>query len=257
MKYIYIRVSTEEQNYGQQLNCIVNHFESIGENIDGIDRIFREKKSGKISYKERPQMKALTSVMQAGDIIYVADFSRLGRNMIDLLNFVKLCDDRGVTIITCKDGQRIEAGSMMGKCLIFAFGIAAEVQVQNISQNTKDGLAVARKNGKKIGREKGCDTSAATAQSAKVRSASAQKWREESPAYNAVKRWVCQGMKNDWILNEFNEHNRMEPDVYCTRRGMPLTMATLLQWRSMIRAEFFKPFKDKDAATETAGDENL
>ena len=39
--------------------------------------------------------------------------------------------------------------------MLFAFGLSAQIERDLISERTKLGLAVARKNGKKIGRQKG------------------------------------------------------------------------------------------------------
>lgn len=237
-KYIYIRVSTEEQNYGQQMNCIENYFARTGEDMSRIDAIYREKKSGKISYKDRPQMNLMTQSLKGGDTVFVSDFSRLGRNLIDVMKFVEFCDSKGVTIITCKDGQRIEAGSVLGKCLIFAFGVAAEIQVQNISQNTKDGIAAARAKGKQIGRKKGCDLTKAYTASCEVRMNAAKEWRENSPAYQIVKRWVLQGYSSRWILNEISVLHEAQPDVYCTRTGLGFDLQTISLWRGKIKKEF-------------------
>lgn len=270
-KYIYLRVSSETQDYTQQKQCIDNYFARYGIDMTTVESITVEKHTGTDSHKNR-KFAQLLETAQSGDIIYISELSRIGRNMADIFDIVNTACNKGraeaeaigrktgitppygVTIFECKgNGTQIENNSVGGKAILFALSLAAELEVANIQQRTRmaleerksrlksDGHFVS-KSGKvctHLGREKGCDTSAATKVSNKVCRENAKKWRESSPGYKAVRRWVCEGMKDEFILKEFNELNKSHPDSYCTRRGKPLTHGMLKIWRAEIRHEAF------------------
>lgn len=69
--YGYVRVSSIDQNEERQI--IAMHQQHIPEDCIYIDKI-----SGKNF--DRPQYKALISVLQADDLLYILSIDRLGRN---------------------------------------------------------------------------------------------------------------------------------------------------------------------------------
>ena len=85
-----------------------------------------------------------------------------------------------------------------------------------------------------LGREKGCDLSAANAASVASKQATAREWRENSPAWQWVKSQVVKGKSTSEILDEFLEHAKYQPEVYCTRTGTPMTLPKLSQWKRQI-----------------------
>lgn len=148
MKYIYFRVSTEKQDYDQQRETVYNYLKRIG--INEILPEVVEKKSGSIKHTER-KLSELLNICRKDDTIYISELSRLGRNMTDLFNIIQEASEKGVAIIQAKDGTTIENTSIGGKALLFALSLAAEIELQNIRQRTRAGLAARKSEGKEIG----------------------------------------------------------------------------------------------------------
>lgn len=148
MKYIYFRVSTEKQDYDQQRETVYNYLKRIG--MDETLPEVVEKKSGSIKHTER-KLSELLNICRKGDTIYISELSRLGRNMTDLFNIIQEASEKGVAIIQAKDGTAIENTSIGGKALLFALSLAAEIELQNIRQRTRAGLAARKSEGKEIG----------------------------------------------------------------------------------------------------------
>lgn len=150
--YIYNRCSSDSQDFMQQQNCINTHLQSLGINPQkDISQSVTEKVSGTINHTER-KLARLLAKCKSGDVIFISELSRLGRNMSDLFAIVAECRDKGVTIIQCKDGSRIENASIQGKALLFALSLAAEIEVASTRQRTKMALDAR----KKILAEQGC-----------------------------------------------------------------------------------------------------
>lgn len=268
-RYIYIRVSTLEQDFAQQKQCIDDYFTRNGIDPSIISKVVTEKHTGTDSHENRKFAELLKDA-QSGDIIYVSELSRIGRNMSDLFNIASIACDKGkseaeeigrrtgvtppygVTIIQCKDGTQIENNSIGGKALLFAFAFVAEIEVSNLRHRTRMSLkerkerlrregSFVSKSGKvctKLGRPKGCDLTKAYTASCESRKNAAKEWRETSPAYQIVKRWVLQGYSSRWILNEISVLHKAQPDVYCTRKGLGFNLQTISLWSGKIKREF-------------------
>lgn len=242
-RYIYNRVSSLAQDYDQQQHCINEYFARAGIDPANIDAIVVEKISGTVNHTER-KLADLIKRCESGDTIYISEMSRLGRNMSDLFAIVTECTNKGVSVIQCKDGTAIENNSIAGKALLFALGLAAEIEVQNIRQRTRMGLAVRQelleKHGKfvskagnvctKFGRPKGADLSTANAASVQAKREQADQWRTQSKGYADVKRWWGKGWTRQEILEEFNEKHANDPENYSTREGKPLSKGVLSKW---------------------------
>lgn len=247
-KYIYIRCSMEHQDYMQQMHTIHEYFARVGIGQDAISAIYSEKAPGMAKHTDR-KLSLLLDTCKRGDYIYISELSRLGRSMSDLFAIVTEACERGISIIQCKDGSAIENTSISGKALLFALGLAAEIEVANIRQRTRSALDFIRgkiargeehisKSGNvctRLGRLKGCDTSKATAASAISKQAKAEEWRRKSVGYNAVARWIREGRDTEFILHEFNANHESNPDDYSTPKGHALTENILKQWRREIK----------------------
>lgn len=144
MKIIYARCSKDKQDFEQQKECISQFLKRIGETSDIKEVV--EKVSGTVEHTKR-ELNDVLKMCKDGDTIYISELSRLGRSMNDLFNIVSHCDKKGITIIQCKDGTIIENKSIGGKALLFALSLAAEIEVDNIRQRTKMGLAARKARG--------------------------------------------------------------------------------------------------------------
>lgn len=246
--FIYQRCSTDKQMYLQQQNCVFGYLRGHGIDPESLE-VVEEHASGTIKHTER-KLYGLLMRCQAGDTIYVSELSRLGRNMSDLFQIVTTASDRGIRIIQCKDGSVIENESIGGKALLFALSLAAEIEVANIRQRTnmglqarkemlaKDGFFVSKSGNvcTKLGREKGCDLSAASAASAESKRMAAREWKEKSAGYQWVKRQIQKGVPRKQIIEEFNENRASGMDGFCTSNGAALSAGILSKWASEILA---------------------
>ena len=246
--FIYNRCSTERQVYLQQQECIHGYLKRAGIDPSTLE-VTEEHISGTVKHTER-KLYGLLMRCQAGDTIYVSELSRLGRNMSDLFQIVTTASDRGIKIIQCKDGSVIENESIGGKALLFALSLAAEIEVANIRQRTNMGLQARKellerdgffvsKSGRvctKLGREKGCDLSSASAASAESKKIAAREWKEKSAGYQWVKRQLQKGKSRKEIIEEFNEMRDAGVEGFSTSNGAALSAGVLSRWASEILA---------------------
>lgn len=251
--FVYHRVSTDEQDFAQQHKCVADYLKAHRINPDrDIKRTVVEKISGTVRHTER-QLAGLLATCKNGDTVYFSELSRLGRNMTDLNNIVTECCERGIVLIQCKDGMKIENETIGGKALLFALSLAAEIEVANIRQRTNMGLSVRKERAARgetwisnTGREcsrlgrpadyvdingkERWDVSAMVDAASKARQDAKILWAEQSKGY----RWVAQKVAEGWprkdIIEEFNKLHEIQPDVFCTRDGKPLTKAVLSKW---------------------------
>ena len=84
------------------------------------------------------------------DSILIVRLDRLGRSAKQLLNLLEELDRYGVSLV-CSD-QLIDTKSPVGRLLFTVLGAVAELELDLIRERTKDGLARARAQGKRIGR---------------------------------------------------------------------------------------------------------
>ena len=112
-KYIYIRVSTDKQDFAQQMECIRSYFARIGIDPASIDDIVKEKASGTIDASER-KLSNLLSICKSGDTIFTSEISRLSRTVSDTNKIVDLCCKQGIRLMQCKDDSIIETETESG-----------------------------------------------------------------------------------------------------------------------------------------------
>ena len=96
----------------------------------------------------------LVERLSKGDVVMVAEISRVGRSLLDILTTLHLLMEKDVGLFTCKERFEL-ADNINSKVLAFAFGLAAEIERQLISQRTKEALARLKSQGVKLGRKKG------------------------------------------------------------------------------------------------------
>lgn len=137
----YIRVSTEEQNYESQMEAMKDL---------KFAKIFTEKRSAKDT--NRPELQNMLDYVREGDTVYVKDFSRLARSTKDLLNIIDILENKKVKLISIK--ENLDTSTPAGKLMVTMLGAIYEFERANLLERQKDGIAVAKKEGKYKGRKK-------------------------------------------------------------------------------------------------------
>lgn len=138
----YARVSTDEQNEARQLKSFADYSEKI-------TKIFTDKMSGKDT--NRPQLKAMLDYIREGDVVVVSDFSRLARSTTDMLQIVKELTDKGVALISIK--EKVDTDTPQGRFMLTIFAALAELERETILQRQREGISIAKKQGKYKGRK--------------------------------------------------------------------------------------------------------
>lgn len=136
----YARVSTDEQNEARQLAM----FEK-----KGVNKYFIDKLSGKNT--NRPQLKAMLDYVREGDTVIVSEYSRLARSTQDLLSIIQQLKDKGVQLIS--DKEKLDTTTPQGKLMLTMFAALAEFERDVILQRQREGIAIAKKQGKYKGRQ--------------------------------------------------------------------------------------------------------
>lgn len=132
----YVRVSSVDQNEARQK-------EGLGKKYE-IDKWFTEKISGKDM--NRPQLKAMLDYVREGDTVYVLEFSRLARSTKDLLTIVEQLQSKGVHIVS--DKENIDSRTATGKLMLTMIGAIAEFERRTILDRQREGIAIAKEQGK-------------------------------------------------------------------------------------------------------------
>ena len=134
----YIRVSTQEQNTARQ--DLLLH---------GAKKIFTDKMSGKNT--ARPELKKLMEYVREGDNVVVESISRFARNTRDLLSLVDELREKGVGFISLKES--IDTTTPQGQFMLTVFAAMAELERESILQRQKEGIEIAKAEGKYKGRK--------------------------------------------------------------------------------------------------------
>jgi len=146
----YIRVSSDKQDLQKQEHLLLKYAQQHDLHI--TDFITIEISSTK-SIQER-RIDELVARLQAGDILLVAELSRLGRNMFEVIQIINQLGDAGVEVIFVRQPELSTVGPQR-KLLLAIYSYFAEAERDFISIRTKQGLAAAQANGKILGRPLG------------------------------------------------------------------------------------------------------
>ena len=148
--YAYIRVSTEVQCHSSQKYEIERY---CSRNGIIVDKWVSESVSGMIVADKRMLGKVIRT-MKKGDLLICTELSRLGRNMLMIMEILNKCSQKGIAIRTIKDNF-ILSDSINSKIIAFAFALAAEIERNLISQRTREALALKKMEGVRLGRPPG------------------------------------------------------------------------------------------------------
>lgn len=139
MKIGYVRVSTEEQNTARQ-EIMLREL--------GVDELFVDRASGKNA--DRPELNRMMNFVRRGDTVIVESISRFARNTRDLLDLVERLTAKQVEFVSRKEA--IDTTTPTGKFMLTVFAAVAELEREYILQRQREGIAIAKQQGKYRGR---------------------------------------------------------------------------------------------------------
>jgi DNA invertase Pin-like site-specific DNA recombinase len=152
-KFGYVRVSSKDQNEERQIQNMKN----LG--IEERD-IFIDKESGKNMERENYQM--LKRLVRTGDTIVFDSLTKLGRNMNDTLEEFRYYEKHKVNLQFIKEpyinvnytGESTNdvIQSAIQKATLTILSAFAEKERIDIKQRQAEGIALARKQGRRLGR---------------------------------------------------------------------------------------------------------
>ena len=139
-KIAYVRVSTIEQNDARQKEALKDY---------DIDKWFIEKVSGKDM--NRPQLQLMLDYIREDDIVYVTEFSRLGRTTADLLATVNKIESTGAKFVSLK--EKFDTTTPAVRLMLTMMAAISEFEREMILERQREGIAIAKREGKYKGRK--------------------------------------------------------------------------------------------------------
>jgi len=140
VKIGYVRVSTQEQNTVRQ--------EVLMRSL-GVDQLYIDRASGKNA--DRPELRKMLTYVRQGDTVIVESISRFARNTRDLLELVEHLTAKQVEFVSQKEA--IDTTTPTGKFMLTIFGAVAELEREYILQRQREGIAIAKEQGRYTGRK--------------------------------------------------------------------------------------------------------
>ena len=140
MNIAYTRVSSNQQSYDRQFlelkSCNIEKW--FNENLTSVEI--------------RPQLNAMLDFIRAGDTIYVCDFSRLARSTNELLKISEKLGNKGIYLKSIR--ENLDTSTETGKLMFTMIRSIIQFQKINLLEHQKEGIAIAKANGKYKGRKK-------------------------------------------------------------------------------------------------------
>ncbi|PEM69267.1 recombinase family protein [Bacillus pseudomycoides] len=144
MKYGYARVSTQEQNLARQLKQLKEY---------GCEYIFEEKTSGATT--DRPELQRMMESLQIDDVIVVTDLTRISRSTQDLFKLIETIKEKGASIKSIKDTWLdTTSDNPYSTFLLTVMAGVNQLERDLIKMRQKEGIAIAKEQGKYNGRPK-------------------------------------------------------------------------------------------------------
>ena len=141
MRIGYVRVSTIEQNEARQMELM---------SVNKAEKIFMDKASGK-SVEGRQAFCEMMDFVRSGDTVITESISRIARNTRDLLSIVATLTEKNVEFVSLKES--IDTRTPQGKFMLTVFGAISELERESILQRQKEGIEIAKAQGKYKGRK--------------------------------------------------------------------------------------------------------
>ncbi len=96
-------------------------------------------------------LKEMMAFVRAGDTVVVESISRIVRNTRDLLSIVSELTEKSVEFVSLK--ENIDTTTPQGRFMLTVFGALAELERENILERQREGIEIAKSEGKYKGRK--------------------------------------------------------------------------------------------------------
>ena len=150
--YGYVRVSTQEQNEARQL-AAMQKFGVPERNV------ITEKRSGKDF--DRPKYRWLIQNLRPGDILVIKSIDRLGRSYEEILEQWAIITKERQAVVVVLDMPLLDTrqgrdltGTLIADIVLQLLSYVAQTERENIRQRQAEGIAAAKANGVRFGRER-------------------------------------------------------------------------------------------------------
>lgn len=181
----YVRVSSKDQNPGRQLEALKKH---------NIEKTYEEKISGKDT--NRPEFKKMMEYVREGDTVYIESFSRLARNMLDLLKIVEELKDKNVGFVSLK--ENIDTTTPAGRLQLNVFGAIYQFERECSKERQQEGINLNRAQNKPYGRPK--------IEMTDIFKATYKKWKAEE--ITAVEAMKITGLKKNTFYSQVKDYEK-------------------------------------------------
>jgi DNA invertase Pin-like site-specific DNA recombinase len=139
----YCRSSTNDQTGNTQRSQLQAY---------GCDIIREEKQSGK-SIEGRPIFQRLLNELEPGDVVVVSKLDRFARNTLNALETVRELEKKGVGLVVLNlGGETIDTKTASGMLMLTMLAGVAEFELNMIKERQREGIELAKKNGRYLGR---------------------------------------------------------------------------------------------------------
>jgi len=151
--YGYIRVSTKDQNIARQVKKMIEK---------GVEerKLFIDEMSGKDF--NRPHYQTLRRILNEGDLVYIDALDRLGRNYDEVIKEWKYITREIKADIVILENETLfdsrkfknmgDIGKVMEDQFLSLLAYVAEQERKKIKRRQREGIEIARKEGKHLGR---------------------------------------------------------------------------------------------------------
>ena len=155
--FAYMRISTNHQKTDRQKQTIIEY---SGNNGFHIDEFVSDTITGGTKADNGPNYHTMKEHLRSGDTLVVSDVDRLGRNADDVIVEIKDLQSRGIRVVALdvpflNDWEKMNDDSL-SKMIIDIFvtlkAHIAQQEKEKIHDRVMQGLDVAKKKGKKLGR---------------------------------------------------------------------------------------------------------
>ena len=147
--YHYYEGGGYEDRIYQGQHTGAEHYPAGSPDGMGVDEVYIDHMSGKNT--NRPELQWMMEYVRRGDTVIVESISRFARNTRDLLELVERLTAKGVEFVSKKEA--IDTTTPTGKFMLTIFGAVAELEREYILQRQREGIAIAKEQGKYTGRK--------------------------------------------------------------------------------------------------------